>query len=63
MIKISHDLQYHFIAAAYLSQMLMVSSLPILDGCMISLKPLQLTFKAPSDKSFSMIFQEKNAKN
>ena len=62
LIKISHDLQYHFIAAVYLSQMVVTRSLAILDGSIISLNPLQLALKTPNDSNFSVIFQEKSAK-
>jgi hypothetical protein len=58
LIKISNALQYHFIAAVYLSQMTVVFSLNMEDGCVISLNPLQISLKNPNDKTFSVIFQQ-----
>jgi len=59
LIRISDILKHNFIAEAYLSRMTIVSSLNLVDGCIIALHPLpQVFIKNPDDETFSVIFKQ-----
>jgi len=59
LIRISNVLKHNLIAEAYLSQMAIVSSLNMVDGCIIALHPLpQVFIKNPDDETFSVIFKQ-----
>ena len=59
LIRISNVLNHNLIADAYLSQMTIVSSLNMVDGCIIALHPLpQVFIKNPDDQTFSVIFKQ-----
>jgi transcriptional regulator with XRE-family HTH domain len=62
LIQISNILQYHFIAKVYLSQMVIVSSLDIFDGCTITLNPLRISIKNQNAETYSVIFQQNDSK-
>ena len=63
MIWLSEVLNHNLIAEAYLSRMTVVSSLNLVDGCIIALHPLpQVYIKNPNDETFSMVFRERNGK-
>ena len=62
LIRISDVLQYHFIAKIYLSQMVIVSSLHITDGCIIMLNPLQVHLKNLNGETLTIIFQQNDVK-
>jgi transcriptional regulator with XRE-family HTH domain len=59
LIFISNVLQYNFIAEAYLSQMTIIFTLNLIDGCTIALHLLpQVYIKNPNDETFSIIFKQ-----
>ena len=59
LIRISNILKHNLIAEAYLSQMTIVSSLNMVDGCIIALHPLpQVFIKNPNDETFSVTFKQ-----
>jgi len=62
LIYISNALRFNFIAKAYLSQMTIVLSLNMIDGCTLNSNALQLLLKNPNDKTLSVIFQQNNTK-
>ena len=49
LIHISNALQFNFIAKVYLSQMTMILSLKMVDGCTLSLDSLQMHHKNPNN--------------
>jgi transcriptional regulator with XRE-family HTH domain len=62
LIQISDALQYHFIAEVYLSQMMIVSPLNILDKYLIVLNALQVRIQNPNDSTDLMTFQRNDDK-
>ena len=60
LIRISEDLQHHFIAEAYLSQMLIDPSLNMIEGYTIALSLQQIYIENPNDETFSADARRKN---